>query len=35
MNLGIEDAAILAALISKGGLEKYTELRYPVAKAVI
>lgn len=35
MNLGIEDAVILAALMSKDKLELYHDLRYPVGKTVI
>lgn len=35
MNLGIEDACILAELITKGIWEKYNELRYPVGKKVV
>ncbi|MEM7749655.1 MAG: FAD-dependent monooxygenase, partial [Pseudomonadota bacterium] len=35
MNLGIEDAAWLAWMIEKGGTERYSEDRLPVAKRVI
>lgn len=35
MNLGIEDAAWLAWLIDEGDTARYTELRHPVAKAVL
>ncbi len=35
MNLGIEDAATLAWLISEGQTERYTEMRHPVGKKVL
>ncbi|MDF2939661.1 MAG: Pentachlorophenol monooxygenase [Gammaproteobacteria bacterium] len=35
MNLGIEDACILAALIDSEQTDQYSELRYPVGKKVI
>ena len=35
MNLGIEDAYILANLIKNGSTDKYTELRHPVGKETI
>ena len=35
MNLGIEDAVILAALMAKNKLDLYHDLRYPIFLCVI
>lgn len=35
MNLGIEDACVLAQLLTNGGWENYSKLRHPVGKKVV